>query len=83
MRSRPTEAFTRARERGLFKTVLVMVLERRFSFKSFTLEALIAQKTGKDGEWWGKAVIFNKANVSVALVSGVSQDNYFKGRELK
>lgn len=43
----------------------------------------MAQKTGKDGEWWGKAVIFNKANVSVALVSGVSQGNYFKGRELK
>lgn len=41
----------------------------------------MTQKTGKDGEWWGKAVIFNKANVSVFLVSGVPQDNYFKGHE--
>lgn len=65
----------------MFKTVLAMVLERRFSFQSLTLEALMTQKTGKDGEWWGKAVIFNKANVSVFLVSGVPQDNYFKGHE--
>ena len=60
-----------------------MALERRFSFQSLTLKALMAHKAGKDGEWWEKAVIFNKANVSVFLVTGMSQDNYFKGHELK